>query len=1284
MKKILHVLVSSLFLINLLQAQVIPEDDIIPVCDNQSISVGAPGNTGIYNLTIPCNEYQPLSPYMDFYYLKILSGSTFTFIVTPVGNDDYDFGAWKNPNWNNIGATPTANKRGSQNDPTQTGIYTMGLSLTATDLCETGGSTGYPEPGMVRYFDVQAGDEILIAIDRWSTTSLGYTIEFGGDAILDCTVLGNSYGKCDVDNNNTEQFVAADFLPDLQQEYPNHNFKFYATQTLAENNSTTQINFPLTVQYNNGDPTEIFVRVETTSGSFVRILKIFLFVNKTPELINDTVDLPLLCDETGDGQATFNLTLAQPDLINNPADFIFKYYTTLAAANAGGNNNIPNPGAYQSGNATIYVRIESGPLDGNEEGCFSIGEVNLLVSDFYVEEQVLTFDQLCDDDGDGFVIVDLTENISDIVDDPSDYLISYHLTQAAANNGTNPIANPEIHSIAAPGTITIYVRIQSLTDDCYSVSRLIYNTVERPVLNILDDVELCDEQQTGTVSFDLTQFAVQIVINPSAYSISYYESMADAQNDNNPIGNPGAYAVPVNNTVQIFIRVESNNCFNIGSVNIRINSNPLLNDNLEIGPVCDEDGNGTLTLDLTENETYFIDNPQNFQITYHNSAEDADTGNNPIANPEVFNVTAGTTVVVYIRVKSTDNDCYSVRTITISTTERPVLNQLDDVELCDEQQTGTINYDLTQFAAQIVANPGLYEISYYTSFADAENGNNPITNPTAYPVPINTGIEIFIKVDNDACFDIGSVNIQINSNPDVQHLTAQAFCTNQQTGTIFYDLTQHQSEWVTNPQDFDFEYYPSMSDLENGTNLITNPTNYEIQVGSGVTVYIKIINPDTECYTATELELFPGATATLYENLNIELCDENFDNIFEYNLSSLNAQLVANTNGLTFAYFNSEQNAIDNQNPIPESEWNPYLFNNLPAQIWVVATSADNCRSVPVVVSFTEGESVDLINTVIGPAEYCQGDTIDLTIYESEITSENGVVFSYHQSLNDAQNGLNPIANTTAYHPQGNNSVYVRVEQAGRCSEIAEIKIKLLPTPDIEVNSTLVELCPGDSFTAIAESSDPNPVFEWFLNGESVGFGAELNIIANGSYTVVVTGEEGCTNEETIVVVTPPSPEITGIELGQNYIQVTATAGGGSGGILEYSLDKIFWQSSPRFDNLVPGESYTVYVRQNGCMIDSYEVALLFITNFISPNGDGINDTWEVRGIEVTPTATLKIFDRYGKIFVDTKFGGNYVWTGKYMGASVASGDYWYIIEIPGDGIIKDRRFVGHVSVRNQ
>lgn len=347
------------------------------------------------------------------------------------------------------------------------------------------------------------------------------------------------------------------------------------------------------------------------------------------------------------------------------------------------------------------------------------------------------------------------------------------------------------------------------------------------------------------------------------------------------------------------------------------------------------------------------------------------------------------------------------------------------------------------------------------------------------------------------------------------------------------------------------------------------------------------------------------------------------------------------------------------------------------------AFTTDQCPSDPVRVRFIYGTDITLSNPVIGPVEYCQEDIFDLSDFNLQLTNEPGVIFSYHLNLTDAENNLNPIANSSSFHPQGNMTVYVRLEKPQRCPVIAEIRFELLPTPSIELNETYFELCPGTTFEAVATSDDPNATFIWYAGETQLGTGDTFSFTQSGIYTVVVMGANGCENEATLTLGTPPTPVITGIEIGPNYFIISASSGDG-GGILEYSLDGIFWQSTPRFDNLIPGESYTIYVREDGCMMDSYEVAILAISNFISPNDDGKNDTWAVRGIEVTPQATLKIFDRYGKIFVDTNFEGNYTWDGKYMGRPVPSGDYWYIMEIPSDGIIKDQKFIGHISVRNQ
>lgn len=1078
-------LLFLLLLFSLTKAQSLPDDMINPVCDGQSISTGAPGNSGINNITIPCNSFQPLSPYLDFYLVRIMSGTTFTFVVQPIGNDDYDFAAWLNPNWNNLNATPNDRKRGSQNDPNQSGIYTLGLSLTATDVCETGGSAGYPEPGMVRYYDVQPGDEILIAIDRWSNTTQGYTISFGGDAELDCTIVGNSYGKCDYDNDGSEAFLQADVTPDLLVSYPNHTFQFYTTQAAAEQGTGPQITFPYTVNAT-GNPNEIFARVINGNGSFVRVVKIMLYVNQVPQ-ITPQVTLPTLCDGNQDGVEVFDLTQANPLLTPNFATYNFKYYTNLADAQANNNNNIANPNAFSSGATTIYVAVNSGPQEGNNDGCFVIGEIILNLEVLAIEATELTIDPMCDDNDDGIVTVNLNDYLNQLNPNNTNATVTFHTSQNDAEFGTNPIGNPNNHNLNL-GNTTIFVRFKSPMYDCFIISKINFQIVDRPTLNNVPQQAVCSD--AAHYNYDLTDLNDLFIANSNLYTFSYFNNINDANNNTNAIANPTTFPINANTTATIFVRVQSDSCFAIGSVTIRVNAAPQTND-------------------------------------------------------------------------------------------------MDVVEFCSDNPNTQI-FDLTTLAANVVNNPNAYNFIYFTTEQNAELNQNPIQNPNNFP----------------------------------------------------------------------------------------------LTVGVTTTIYIRVVDNNTSCHKIVAVDIFPQTGATL-NNINpIELCDIEADNIYNYNLTQLNNQLLTPNNGFTFSYYLTQQDAQNNTNAIPQAQWNNYIFNGLPTSIWVVATSSANCRSEVRQVTFVAGQSINH-QTNVGPLEICTNETADFTQFESAITTETGVTFTYFNNLLNAQNDINPIANPDNFTlPQTNGTIYVRLSKQDRCDVIVPINYVQNPRPILSELPSTLELCQGETHELTVSSDDPNTTFEWFFNENSIGTGDTMVINQLGEYTLVATNAFGCTTETSIQIVAPSTPLITKIEIGGDYAVVFAQSL--DGGSLEYSLNGVIWQNSPKFDHLVKGETYTMYVRESGCMITQYKFTILNISNFISPNNDGFNDVWEVRGIEVTPNATIKIFDRYGKVFVDTNFEGNYIWDGKYMGRPLPSGDYWYIMDVPSDGIVVGKKFVGHISIRNQ
>lgn len=131
-----------------------------------------------------------------------------------------------------------------------------------------------------------------------------------------------------------------------------------------------------------------------------------------------------------------------------------------------------------------------------------------------------------------------------------------------------------------------------------------------------------------------------------------------------------------------------------------------------------------------------------------------------------------------------------------------------------------------------------------------------------------------------------------------------------------------------------------------------------------------------------------------------------------------------------------------------------------------------------------------------------------------------------------------------------------------------------------------------------------------------------------------------------------------------------------SSGDFEYSLNGVDFQLSPKFKNL-PGGNYMVYGREiNGCRSFQENVALVSYPKFFTPNGDGINDFWKIKG-EVGQSYKLNIFNRYGKLLKALTYSENSQslgWDGTYKGVLMPTSDYWFKIEFT-DGTIKRGHF---------
>ena len=78
----------------------------------------------------------------------------------------------------------------------------------------------------------------------------------------------------------------------------------------------------------------------------------------------------------------------------------------------------------------------------------------------------------------------------------------------------------------------------------------------------------------------------------------------------------------------------------------------------------------------------------------------------------------------------------------------------------------------------------------------------------------------------------------------------------------------------------------------------------------------------------------------------------------------------------------------------------------------------------------------------------------------------------------------------------------------------------------------------------------------------------------------------------------------------------------------------------------------------------------LFVPNVFTPNGDGKNDYWEIPALIFKAESMVLIFDRFGRLLVEYP-GSTRGWNGLIGGIPASAGDYWYVIKLQDDQIVK-------------
>lgn len=153
----------------------------------------------------------------------------------------------------------------------------------------------------------------------------------------------------------------------------------------------------------------------------------------------------------------------------------------------------------------------------------------------------------------------------------------------------------------------------------------------------------------------------------------------------------------------------------------------------------------------------------------------------------------------------------------------------------------------------------------------------------------------------------------------------------------------------------------------------------------------------------------------------------------------------------------------------------------------------------------------------------------------------------------------------------------------------------------------------------------------------------------------------GCDSIVTMTLTVNPNP-VFEIETKARTATIYVTAGTSP---FKYVLDSKYTYDSDVIENLSIGD-HTILVTDANTCASTGKFSIIPVPVepmvFFTPNGDGVNDLWNVKGLEYYPTAIVQIYDRYHKLLYYAKAADFNGWDGTYNGHPMPMTDYWFVI----------------------
>lgn len=895
------------------------------------------------------------------------------------------------------------------------------------------------------------------------------------------------------------------------------------------------------------------------------------------------------------------------------------------------------------------------------------------------------------------------------VGDTSSFSLSGNQVVTAAtwdfgDGNTSTDINPT-HTYITAGTYTVWVTVTGPSGTSTKTRDIVISAV--PTATKPQDLTVCDGNNDGLYNFDLSTQNMAILNgqDPNLCTIKYFANAADYTNSI-VIATPNNYVNAVAYQQQTIIAEVSNkangSCKSTTSFNIDVFDIPKPSTVIPKMSSCDNtsvgtDTDGRVLFDLTQNATAIFNGQSSsqFVLSYYKDVALSQL----IATPNAYaNTNASETI--YVKMVNKDNaTCFASTSFAIEILALPVITSTVDLKQCDDNIDGFSVFNLEEAIGKITANATNETIAFFRKQSDAQNNITPIANITNYTNQIVSNDLVYVRVTNgNGCFRIAQLNlIVLTTQIPMNFAKTLTECDDAILGTNTDGIANFDFSSVTAEiqnifpvgQLLDVRYFRNLADALAEKNAITDISNYRnIGYPNTQKIYIRVDSQvNNDClglgsHITLNVERIP-----IVQPLTLIHCDDDQDGKFAFDTINLESQLLSGLNNVSVAYF--DQNNVLLSTPLP----NPFVTASQKLKVIVKNTSPTACSyesSIDFVVdNLPEAFPVATVLTTTcddeaDPSLQDGKFAFDTTTFQNTILGgQTGMTVKYFDTNNNFLFNSLPNPFVTA-----SQSIKVEVINPVNTTCTATITLPFVVNPVPKIALTGDELVCSDlpTFTKDLDAGllDGSPTsdysYVWSFNGNTIAGETNYILTVNtaGLYTVVVTTNEGCYRTRTFTVVASDKANITDVKIvdlaESNSIAVSVAA---SLGDYVYALDDENgnYQTDNVFTNVSAG-IHTVFVKDlNGCGITPKEVAVLGIPNFFTPNNDGNNDYWNIKGVNASFNATtiIYIFDRYSKLLkqISPLTQG---WDGTFNGQPMPATDYWYSIQLE-DGRVEKGHF---------